>query len=342
MRKFLLLALLFIPAIVSYGTAVSFPDFNIYSEMSSNVTINSSYKVDLLLDTGMKYGVQVGLGLKNYHITSLNTNIVGISSFKMTAKPFDLFTFSYFIGKDVTLGDTRIGYRGFQYHQKPNFEYIGYKDINGMGVDCSLDLFDNVFQPHLLVYQPDFTNTVYFDTVFYLKLENYTIEGYFGVNDINLGNAIVSNTLTKHFGVFIKTVFGKIDMMLGLFSPDTLLTNSLLADDFYLNITEHINISWFEQTMTLFTRPSFYNGNRETITNDMDFYLAIGLKIEDVGFGVENTFLMAANYTVTDRLGAYLYLMMNNLQYKLGFFYNMMGTAFTSPLGGYISVTGSL
>lgn len=342
MRKLCLLALLFLPVLSGFGTAIAFPDLNIYSEISSNMTISSSYKVDMILDTGMKYGVQIGLGLKNYNITSLNSNLVGISAFRLTARPFDAFNFTYFVGKDLTLGDTRIGYRGFQFHQRSNFEYIGYKDLSGMGLDCSMDLFDNVFQPHILVYQPDFTNTVYLDTVFYIKMENYLIEGYFGINNINLINAIVSNTLSKHFGVFIKTLFGKIDLMLGLYSPDTLMTNIPAADDFYLNITEHINFSWFEQTMSLFTRPSFYNGNRETITNDMDFYLAIGLKFDDLGFGIENTFLMAANYTITDRLGAYFYMMMNNLQYKIGAFYNLMGTAFSSPLGGYISVTGSL
>jgi hypothetical protein len=342
MRKFCLLALLFVPVLSGFGTAITFPDLNIYTEISSNVTISSSYKVDMVLDTGVKYGVQIGLGLKNYNISSINSNLVEISAFKLTARPFDLFNFGYFIGKDITLGDTRIGYRGFQFHQKPNFEYIGYKDINGMGIDCSVDLFDNLFQPHVLVYQPDFTNTVYLDTVFYIKMENYIIEGYFGINNINIVDAAVSNTLSKHFGVFIKTIFGKIDLMLGLYSPDTLMTNVPTADDLYLNITEHINFAWFEQTMTLFTRPSSYNGHRESVTNDMDFYLAIGVKVDDLGFGVENTFLMAANYTMSDRVGAYFYLMMNNLQYKIGFFYNMMGTAFVSPLGGYISVTGSL
>jgi hypothetical protein len=211
-----------------------------------------------------------------------------------------------------------------------------------MGIEGFMDFFEGIFQPHLYIYQPNYTNLINLDTVIYVKMENYTIEGYFGFNNIDLYDAIINNSLQKRFGLFIKTVYGKADFSMGLFSPDSLLTNIPVADSYYLNATEHIILGYFEQTLTIFCRPSSYNGYAENISNDFDFYLATGAKFDDMGAGVENSFLISSNYQPTDRIGLYFYFLLNNLRYKLGVYYDLTGNAFSSAYGGFINVSGSL
>lgn len=336
-----LLSLLFM-AVSLHAVAITFPQFNTYSEIDSLSQMRTSYKIDMLFDTGIKYGLKLGLGFKNYNVTSLESNFVSLSTIKVAAKPFDLFSIGYFLGDNVTLGNADFGYRGFQYHQRPKLEYIGYKTISGAGFEASIDLLDSVFQPHIYIYQPNDTNLVNADAVIYLKMDTYIIELYGGVNSIDVYTTLLNNTLAKRFGIFVRTVFSKVDFSMGLFSPDSLLNDPLVADKFYLNVTERINIGFFEQTLSIFARPAFYNGVADNVTNDIDVYFAIGGKIDSVGFGIENTILYSSSYTFTDRIGGYFYFMFNSLQYKFGAYYNLMGDAFTSPYGGFISIVGNL
>jgi len=327
---------------VAFSTTILFPEFNAYTEMNSQSSMFTSYRIDLVFDTGSKFGVKVGLGFKNYNITSFTSNIVNLSSLKIYASPAENLYLGYFLGKNITLGYTELGYRGFQFHQRPNFEYIGYKDLSGSGLEIYMDLMDAQFQPHLYLYQPNDTNIVNIDTVLYLKMENYTLEGYFGINNVDVYTASQQNTLCKRFGLFVKTVYGKLDFLMGLYSPDSLLSEMPPADSFYLNITEHIVIGYFEQTLSLFSRPNNYNGYAENISNDFDFYISAGAKIDNFGAGLENSVLYSSNYELSDRMGIYVYFTMDNIIYKFGIYYNLMGNAFSSAYGGFISVIGSI
>lgn len=342
MKKIILVVVFCLAFINLFSAGISFPEFDVYSELQDTTTMFTSYRIDMLIDTGLKYGVQVGLGFKAYDITTLESNYAELSTIKIMSNPFGQFFFGYFLGKTATLGNAEIGYSGFQFHQEPHLEYIGYKDITGSGVETYANLFDNLFEPHIYIYQPFDTNLVNLDSVIYFNLENYRVEVYFGVNTIDFYRAVINSTLNKRFGVFLKTQYGKVDFLMGLFSPDSYITNVPAPDDFYLNVTEHIIAGYFEQTLSFFTRPSSYNGYKENISNDFDFYLSAGVKIEDLGIGVENTFLMSINYPVSDRAGMYLYFLNNSLKYKFGFYYDLMGTAFSSKYGGFVSLTGSL
>ncbi len=344
MRRSLLIIFFIIIYLKAFSSSIFFPEFNVYSEMNSSASMFTSYRIDALIDTGLKYGVKVGLGFKNYNVSSILSNTIGLSSLKIYMNPVESFYLGYFLGKNTTLGNADIGYRGFQFHQKTGLEYIGYKDISGTGLEFYADLMDNLLQPHLYFYQPSDTNTnfVNMDTVWYLKMEHYIIELYAGINNVSIYQASLDNTLAYRFGIYVKTIFGKVDFMMGLYSPDTLFGQTPSADSFYLNITEHIIVGFFEQTLTLFTRPSSYNGYSENISNDFDIYIALGAKIDDFGFGAENSLLFSSNYSLSDRLGLYFYFAMNNLMYKTGFYYTLMGDAFSSAYGGFVSITGNI
>jgi hypothetical protein len=342
MKRFSFVACFVFLSIFSYGASINFPDVEIYSELGSDVNIVSSYKINLEFDTGLKYGLKFALGIKGYRVSTLVSNFINFDSFRIYSKPFDLFYLGYFLGRNTTLGKSFLGYSGFQFHQRPHFEYIGYKDINGTGIEWYMDLLDNLFQPHIFVYQPGDTNLVNVDALFYLNMENYKIEAYFGLNDISIASALANNTLAKRFGLFLSTVYGKVDFFVGLYSPDSLMTNIPGVDSLYLNVTEHIVFGYFEQTLALFTRPSSYNGYAENISNDVDIYFAGGAKIDALGVGLENSFLMSSNYPLTDRIGVYFYFTDNGLRYKFGLYYNAFGNAYASAYGGFISITGSL
>ena len=282
MLKKIVLILLVLPLTSIFGSSFVFPHFNVYSEMNSTNTILSSYQFDMLIDTGLKYGVKIGLGFKDEQFTSMTSNFINLDSIKVYANPTEQFTLGYFLGKNLTLGYMDIGYNGFQFHQKPDFEYFGYKDINGTGVEGFSSFFDNLLEPHLYIYQPNNTNLINLDSVTYFRMENYIFELYAGINNINLYDAIIAGNLQKRFGLNVKTVFGKIDFLLGLYMPDSGIFEVPPADAIYLNVTEHIIYQYFEQTLSLFTRPREYNGLKETITNDVDFYLAAGARFDRV------------------------------------------------------------
>lgn len=170
----------------AFAFNVIFPEFYAYSEYNSSNSIVSSYLIDMVLDTGLKYGVKLGLGLKEYNISSIPTNNAGLDSIKVYLNPVDSLNIGYFIGKNVTLGIAEIGYQGFQFHQAPGLEYIGYKDINGTGIEAYMDFMDDLLQPHIYIYQPSDTNQVNIDTVWYLNLEHYIFQAYFGINNANI------------------------------------------------------------------------------------------------------------------------------------------------------------
>lgn len=321
-----------------YAASVSFPSLNVYSEIGSDGNLKTSYSIKMLVDTGLKYGVSVGFGLKQYDAlgfsTASNTNWLEAVSMKIYAKPFDLFYVGYFLGNNCTLGDPEIGYRGFQFHQRPNLDYFGYHDIVGTGVEWYMNYLD-IQETHILAYQPGISNAYNLDVLHYIRGDTFTLECYAGVN-------YTTNTWNKHLGFFIKSIFSKIDVTLGLYAPDNALTAVPMADEIYFNISEHIIYGWFEQTFGLFARPSTYNGYAESVSNDIDCYFAAGVQIENIGFGLENSFLMSSNHPITDRVGAYFYFNMNDLQYKLGAYYTPIGDAFASIYGGFINISGKL
>jgi len=341
MKIFLITAIFIFVYCWAFAFNIIFPEFYAYSEYNSSNTVNTSYLFDLVIDTGLKYGVKFGIGFKEYNLSSLPTNNGGLDSLKAYVNPVDTLNVGYFLGKNVTLGNAEIGYQGFQFHQQTGLEYIGYKDITGTGVEAYMDLLDDVFQPHIYIYQPSDTNIVNLDTVCYLRMEHYVLEAYFGVNNINIIESAISNSLAYRVGFFVKTVYSKIDFLVGLYVPDTIF-GQMPSDSIYLNVTEHLVLDNFEQTLTLFTRPYMYNGVIDNTTNDFDIYIAIGAKFDNYGAGLENSLLFASNYSTTDRPGLYFYFMMDNLMYKVGVYYTVFGNAFASQYGGFVSISGKI
>ena len=345
----------------SYTNTIIFPEINLYSEFSTNFNVTSSYLIDMVIDTGVKYGVQVGLGFKGYNFISLNSNLIRLSSLKIYVTPFELVTMGYFIGKNKTLGYSDVSYKGFQYHKRENMEYLGYKDITGMGVELYKSLWDDLFEPHIYIYSQNpvigskvtNTNSLNVDTLMYLRTDNYQIEFYAGINmkPVNLSN--FSFNYSKHLGFFFKTYYGKLDFQISMYLPDSYTNkgfNGLFElpspDAMYLNITEHIIAGYFEQSLTLFSRPSYYNEFEETITGDLDIYLALGGKFNSFGSGLENTVSMIDSFSSIDnKIGAFAYFIMNNLQYKVGAYYNIriIPLSLAYPLWGvYINIMGNL
>jgi len=325
----------------SFSQSIFFPEFFVYTEVDNHSNLRTSYRIDMLLDTGLKYGINVGFGFKAYNINSINSNFVQFSSLKINTEPFYNFNFNFFMGKAKTLGYSEFGYIGFQHHPRENFEYIGYKDLSGIGIELSSILF-YVFEPHLYIYSPNNTNTVNLDGVFYYRGENYYFEFYGGVNSIEIYNGIINKTLMKRFGIFVYANFNKIEFVLGLYSPDSTFDSPLVADDFYFHTSERIRIGYFEQVFAVFLRPSYYNGYKESITNDFDAYASAGITFGEAGLGIENTFTYSSSYSMSDKIGAYGYFFFSNLMYKIGFYYTLMGDAYPSQYGFFLNISGNI
>ncbi len=316
----------------AWTTTIFFPEFHLHSELDQNLDLKSSYLIDMNIDTGRKYGLIATIGLKGYQVSSIESNAMTLNSIRLITHPFQLFELGYFFGKNKTLGYNEIGYQGFQFHRRENFEYYGYKTIKGTGMEISKAFWDNLLVPSLLVYRDAVSSVIHFDTLLYLTLDNYQFETYFGL-DSNLNNT---------FGVTLKTIYGSLDFMLSLYKPDGSFANFPSFDDFYINLTEHVIFGYFEQTISLFSRPSSFNGLTETIKSDIDVYAMLGLVIDRFGLGTENTVLFSDSYTLTDRVGAYLYYQLNSLKYKVGGYYNLFGNAYTSSWGVFVNINGKL
>ena len=334
MKKWIAFILLF-AVNLGYSTGIFFPEFNVYSEIQANGKFVSSYRIDMMIDTGLKYGVKLGVGIKSYNVSSMDSNFMILNSIRIYMQPFNLFTLGYFIGKNTTLGYSDIGYQGFQFHQKQNLEYIGYKDITGTGIEIYRSFWDDLLEPHLYFYSSPNTNVMNINAVIKLKFVNTTIEGFFGVN-LNW---------YKTFGIFVTTVYNKLDFQAAIYSPSTPFLDVPNLDDLYVSITEHLFAGYFEQTFGLFMRPFTYNGYTENTRGDLDVYLAIGGRIEELGFGVEGSLTVSSNYKAMGvKPGLYVYFVMNNLRYKLGGYYAIgtLGTInpYPSAFGGFAEITG--
>lgn len=354
--KRILAVLVFISiAGASYASNIFFPEFDLFTTFSSGVSnlldMTTSYRIDMVVDTGIKYGVQIGLGLKAYNIQSLRSNFVELDSIRLDTEPFNLFHLGMFTGKNTTLGLSDYGYSGFQFHRRPYLEYIGYKDIYGNGLEIYRSFWQNMLTPHILVYSAPALNggaqnVLTFDTLLKFETEKIDIEGYFGVGIDP--NRTGENTL-KHFGLTLQSKFNKVDFMISLYSPDTAFSETVVPDDFYLNVSEHLLSGIFEQTLTLFSRPRYYNFTYDNMTNDIDFYLALGLRFENVAVGAENSIEYSENYDLFDQAGVYTYFLLNNLKYKVSVYYNIpfvtpavKGTPYTTQWGVDLHITGTM
>ncbi len=324
----------------SFTAEIFFPELFIYSEIDSTATMSSSYRINLSIDTGLKYNIFVGMGIKDYNIESMRSNFVQFSSFKIDTKPLDFLNFNFFLGRTKTLGYSEFGYVGFQHHKRENFEYIGYKDLSGMGIELSTIFFETI-EPHLYLYSPDDTNIVSSDMVWYYRGENFFFEIYFGFNNIDFYNAYIEGRLLKRFGIFSYANFGKIELVIGIYSPDSKLDAPLVADDFYFHVSEKIKLGYFEQVLSVFSRPSSYNGYVETISNDIDVYASFGFATTDFGTGIENTVTYSTSYELSDKIGLYTYFNFANLVYKLGFYYSITGNAF-DKYGFFLNISGNI
>lgn len=337
--------------VFGFSASISFPDFYLYSKMNENLEFSTSYSIDMLFDTGLKYGVEVGIGLQNYNITDLSTNTtLQLDNLSISIDPLELFSLKFFVGKNTILGLSDYGYQGFQFHERENLEYIGYHTVRGTGLEFYRSFWDEMFTPHLYVYSAPIlaassNNAINFDGVVIFEFDNYKIEGYFGMNYVK-----ASTNWNKHFGITIASLYSKVDFSVSLYSPDTPLLESLAADNLYVNITEHVLNNKFEQTLSVFMRPRYYNGYEETLTNDADMYLQLGMAFDSFGFGIENILRYAQDFDLGEKLGAYTYFVMNNLKYKIGFYYSapiQLGTTaktnpFTDQYGIFMDISGNL
>lgn len=270
--------------------------------------------------------------------------------------PNEWFEFGFFMGNNLKLGRSGVDYTGFQYHQRPGLEYLGYHTINGTGLEFSLSMWDKMFEPHFMIYSSPKGGTNFFngDAVIFFNTDTIELEAYLGVSfDTNF-------SLNKHIGITLRTLNPKVNFLLSVYLPDSDFTATPTADELYVNFTEKLRTGIFEQVITLFMRPSEYNGTPETVGNstfsDIDVYLSMGVVINAFGIGAENTLTYAdpvtlgapaSASTISDRVGAYTYFNLNNLRYKLGVHYST-GPFYLNThtpdgaMGVFLSVQGEL
>lgn len=356
MKRLLISAALLILANAGFATTIFFPEFDVFTQIatteSNELAMKMSYRMDMVIDTGIKYGTKIGFGLKAYNVTSLQSNFIELNSIRLETEPFNIFSLCFFFGKNRTLGLTDYGYQGFQYHQRENLEYIGYKDIYGTGLEIYRSFWQDMLTPHIIVYSaPSLVSTdknaLTFDAMLNFVTEKIDMELYFGA--ALDPNRTAEQYLIKHFGLTIRSKLNKVDFLISLFSPDTPFFETPVADNFYFNVSEHLVTGLFEQTLSVFSRPRFYNTTYDNMTNDIDFYLSLGVKLDNVSIGVENTILYSQNYDLCDQIAVYTYFLMNNLKYKLTVYYNMPfinpavnGTPFDTDWGVNIHINGAM
>jgi len=359
MRRILAALILIIPSF-AWTSTILFPEIDIYSGIMTNYSLTTSYRLETIFDTGSKYGFSLGLGFLGYNITSFSSNLVTLSSLRIYSRPLNLFEFGYFFGKNRTLGLADDAYQGFEHHTRANFEYIGYKDISGMGFEIYEPLWDNLFEPHIFVYSQNpiiatnvtNTNSINVDTVLYLNTDQYSLELYAGINAKPDSTTNFDFSFYRHFGLMFKTAYGKMNFVLSIYLPDDYTNTGMSGlfalpnpEDFYFDLSEHIISGLFEQTLTFFKRPSFYNQFEENWRGDLDVYLMAGLKFEKIGIGFENT-LTTLNYfqDIDDKVGGYAYFSMNSLKYKFGAYYaiHALGTPIYPLWSAFVSISGNL
>ena len=360
MKRLILLFVLLTNGI-AFSINFRIPDFRLYTEMNNKFTFATSYKIDLLLDTGLKYGLKMNMRFKAYQVQSFTSNFVNLSALRAEMTPADKIHVGFFLGDSYELGSKGVNYTGYQYHQRNGLEYIGYHTISGTGLEVYANIWDTMLEPHLLIYSYQkpltnggTTNIFAADSIVKLNTDNYKMEIYFGVNF----NAVFQ--LYKHIGFTFRTLNPKVNFLLSIYFPDSLFADIPSTDSIYLNLTEQLHSGIFEQVITLFSRPSEYNNIPETITSsgftDLDFYFSLGLVFNNFGFGAENimTYADPASFGsssttdfLSDRVGAYMYFALNNLKYKVGAFYST-GPYYTSAytpdngLGFYIKIKGQI
>ncbi len=356
MKKTLLAISLILCSMYGYSISVKIPNFNLYTEMNNQFNFATSYDFNMLFDTGLKYGVELEMGFKGIQVTTLNSNFITLSTLKTMIRPWEWFQFGFFMGNNMYLGRDGVDYIGFQYHQRAGYEYQGYHTINGTGLELAATFWDRMFEPHLLIYSTPKDGTNYFnaDTVIKFKTDTLKLEAYLGVN------FDTSFVLQKHIGITFMTLNPKVNFLFSVYLPDSPFTALPTADEIYVNFTEKLRTGAFEQVITLFMRPSEYNGLQETVTqssfSDLDIYLRMGIIINAFGFGAENTLTYAdpvslgqpaSASSISDRAGAYTYFNLNNLMYKVGVHYSF-GPYYTlthtqdGGIGVFISVQGEL
>lgn len=356
MKKVVLIFIAFLVPAYTFGISVKIPNFTLYAEMNNQFNFVTSYDFDMLFDTGLKYGVELQLGFNGYQVTTLSSNYITLSSLKSLIRPWEWFQFGFFMGDNRELGRNNVEYTGFQYHQRAGFSYLGYHTINGIGLELAATLWDRMFEPHLLIYSTPVGGTNYFnaDALLLFATETLEVEAYLG---INFDTAL---SLQKHFGVTLRTLNPRVNFLFSVYMPDSGFLSLPGADDLYVNFTEKLRTGAFEQVITLFMRPSEYNGREETVSyasfSDIDIYLRMGVIIKAFGIGVENTFTVAdpASFglpttagLLSDRAGAYTYFNLNNLLYKVGVhysygpYYSLTHTT-DGGIGVFLSVQGEL
>jgi len=361
MKKLILLLFIISLNGIAFSLNFQIPEFRLYTEMNNKFTFATSYKIDLLLDTGLKYGLKMDMRFKAYQVRSFVSNFVNLSSIRTEMTPTEKIHVGFFLGDSYELGADGVNYTGYQYHQRSGLEYIGYHTISGTGFEVYADIWDNMLEPHLILYsyQKNLTNggtTNIFaaDSLVKLKTDNYKMEIYFGVDF----DAVFQ--LYKHIGFTFMTLNPKVNFLLSVYFPDSVFASIPSTDSLYINLTEQLRSGIFEQIITLFSRPSEYNNTLETVTGggftDLDFYFSLGLVFNNIGFGAENIMTYAdptslgssSNTTfLSDRVGAYMYFALNNMKYKIGAFYST-GPYYTSMftpdsgIGFYFKVNGQI
>lgn len=292
-----------------------------------------SYLVDTRIDTGLKYGVQFGLGLEAYNISSFQSNFIRLDSIRLSMEPIKDWRFTLFSGKNRVLGRTDFGYNGLYYHHTAGLDYQGFHVIRGTGLEVSIGSAESGFVPHIMLYSPEpfatvhYTNTnaLCLDGLILWKAENYRLEGYFGVNYLPQSSAFI-----PHYGLLFTTVFNRVDFSLSLYKPDN-YTNTTTAsfipaiDELYIQFSEHIIAGWFEQTLSVFSRPSIYNQTEETLTGDVDVSLSLGIYFENApaGLGLETTLGVFSStnalFSYNAYTGPYAYFIYNTMKYRVNF-----------------------
>ncbi len=255
MRKLILLILLIsVLDISSHGEIPIVTKFNSYSHVFSN-SLKTFNEIWVNISGAGKYGADFTLSADKF---DTNENVTfSLENASFYVKLFDFINIGYWYGNKKYVGYYG-NYQGYFYFPSKEVPFKGWHTINGAGLTLDFYLFGDLFKTEFYIYKAKSD----YDGIGSADL-NLTLN-YAGMSLEVLGGVFSNNF---RFGAVYRTFFKSINALLVFGIPKIpIQTFSITVDDIYMLAEEKIYLSapdnWWsiEQTLSIFTQPTFYNG----------------------------------------------------------------------------------
>ncbi|MGL4677291.1 MAG: hypothetical protein ACRCWI_06455 [Brevinema sp.] len=358
-----LLMVIFYPQFhFSQETSIQFPRLNFHMKMNQNLRPSISYFAQTDIIVGDKSGIIFTLAVDgdDLNLQSDINNLIKLNTLKFSISPSSQVDFHAFYGRYKYLGEDPVLPNGVQYNYSPNTDFYGFKSIFGSGIAVTMPILDGRYEPEFVIYSDSFNGIDYLNTLFIMTIryELWTMELYAGMSIPTIG--AIDNSLKGNGGFTIFTTMDLINVYFSFYVPSH-FGDTFEMDDIYFRFSQHLLVNNFEQTFSLYSLGSESGNLVDPLIGlnsipDLNLYLSLGGRINNIGFGVEYGFIYGLYRSearvdnlqrISNRLGAYTDVMFLGLTYKLGLFYTLPNSAAyirdisaPSEVGFYVSIFG--